>query len=107
MIYDLVIDDVVETELTNYTTNTVHPRRDPHNPDVLWETTLHFMVFDRPMLELIEKEIELDFKKENDNSKTSLLHHILAMPFESLLENDELTDQNIWSSSLLPNLASY
>lgn len=60
MIYDLVIDDVVETELTNYTTNIVHPRRDPHHPDVLWETTLHFMVFDRPMMEKIVSEIELD-----------------------------------------------
>lgn len=60
MIYDLVIDDVVETELINHTTNIVHPRRDPHNPDVLWETTLHFMVFDRPMMEKIVNEIQLD-----------------------------------------------
>lgn len=60
MIYDLVIDDVVENELTNDTTNIVHPRRDPHNPEILWETTLHFMVFDRPMMEKIVSEIELD-----------------------------------------------
>lgn len=60
MIYDLVIDDVIENELTNDTTNIIHPRRDPHNPDTLWETTLHFMVFDRPMMEKIVSEIELD-----------------------------------------------
>lgn len=60
MIYDLVIDDVVTNELNNHTTNIVHPRRDPHNPDVLWETTLHFMVFDRPMMEKIVNEIQLD-----------------------------------------------
>lgn len=60
MIYDLVIDDVVETELKNNITNIIHPRRDPHNPDVQWETTLHFMVFDRPMMEKIVNEIQLD-----------------------------------------------
>lgn len=60
MIYDLLIDDVVEKELLNDETNIIHPRRDPHNPETLWETTLHFMVFDRPMMEKIVKEITLD-----------------------------------------------
>ncbi len=60
MIYDLVIDDVVENELINNDVNIIHPRRDPHHPETLWETTLHFMVFDRDMMEKIEKEITLD-----------------------------------------------
>jgi hypothetical protein len=60
MIYDLEIDDVVETEFKSNNINIVHPRRDPHHPETLWETTLHFMVFDRNMMEKIEKEITLD-----------------------------------------------
>ena len=60
MIYDLLIDDVVVNELMGYDTNIVHPRRDPHHPEILWETTLHFMVFDRPMMEKIVTEIQLD-----------------------------------------------
>lgn len=60
MIYDLLIDDVVENELINFNTNIIHPRRDPHHPDNLWETTLHFMVFDRKMMEIICNEIQLE-----------------------------------------------
>ena len=60
MIYDLEIDDVVENEFKSNNINIVHPRRDPHHPETLWETTLHFMVFDRDMMSKIEKEITLE-----------------------------------------------
>jgi len=60
MIYDLVIDEVVKNELINNTTSVIHPRIDPHNPDILWETSLHLMVFDRPLMEKIVDEINLD-----------------------------------------------
>jgi hypothetical protein len=60
MIYDVEIDEVVCQELLSNEVNIIHPRRDPHHPDVLWESTLHFMVFDRPTMKLIEKEIELE-----------------------------------------------
>lgn len=60
LIYDLEIDEVVKSELKSSTKNIIHPRRDPHNPENLWETTLHFMVFDRLMMEKIVDEIQLD-----------------------------------------------
>jgi hypothetical protein len=60
IIYDLEIDSVVECEFLSNEVNLIHPRRDPHHPDTLWETTLHFMVFDRDMMEKIEKDIQLD-----------------------------------------------
>jgi FkbM family methyltransferase len=60
MIYDLEIDDVVENEFKSNNINIVHPRIDPHHPETLWETTLHFMAFDRDMMLKIEKEITLE-----------------------------------------------
>jgi FkbM family methyltransferase len=59
LIYDLEIDEVVENEFKSKNINIVHPRKDPHHPETLWETTLHFMVFERDMMEKIEKEITL------------------------------------------------
>lgn len=60
LIYDVEIDEVVESELKSNNVNIIHPRRDPHHPETLWETTLHFMVFDKSMMEKIEKEITLE-----------------------------------------------
>lgn len=60
MIYDLEIDNIVESELKSNDVNLIHPRRDPHHPETLWETTLHFMVFDREMMKNIESEIRLE-----------------------------------------------
>ena len=60
MIYDLEIDNVVENEFKSNNINIVHPRIDPHHPETLWETTLHFMVFDRDMMSKIEREITLE-----------------------------------------------
>lgn len=60
IIYDVEIDSVIESELLSNKSNIIHPRRDPHHPEHLWETTLHFMVFDRLMVEAIEKEITLE-----------------------------------------------
>ena len=60
LIYDIKIDDVIEQEFLSNEVNILHPRRNPKNLDEIWETTLHFMVFDRPMMEIIEKEITLE-----------------------------------------------
>ena len=60
MIYDIEIDEVIEQELISNNVSIMHPRRDPHNPKTLYETTLHFMVFNREMMVMIEKEITLD-----------------------------------------------
>jgi hypothetical protein len=60
LIYDLEIDEVVENEFKSKNINIIHPRRDPNHPETLWETTLHFMVFKRDMMEKIEKEITLE-----------------------------------------------
>lgn len=60
MIYDLEIDQNVENSLKNFEGNIVYPRRDPHHPGTLWETTLHLMSFDRDLMKKIEKEITLE-----------------------------------------------
>jgi len=59
LIYDLEIDEVIEKELLRFEKNIIHPRRDPHHPETLWEATLHFMIFDRDMMEKIENDITL------------------------------------------------
>ena len=60
LIYDLEIDDIIENEINSDNVNLIHPRRDPNNPETLWETTLHFMVFNREMMVMVEKEITLE-----------------------------------------------
>ena len=60
LIYDVEIDKLVEQELISNNVNIIHPRINPTNPEILWEATLHFMVFDRTLMEKIEKEITLD-----------------------------------------------
>lgn len=60
LIYDLEIDDIIKSELKSNEVNFVHPRINPHHPDILWEATLHFMVFDRLMIENIINEITLE-----------------------------------------------
>ena len=56
--YDVEIDEVVKNAFLSDEVNIIFPRRDPHDPTFLRETTLHLMVFDRPMMENIEKEIK-------------------------------------------------
>jgi hypothetical protein len=75
MIYDVEIDEIIESELIGSEVNLIHPRRDPRDPTKLWETTLHFMIFDREIMESIEKEIDLNSYRndygfaENEASK--------------------------------------
>jgi len=60
IIYDLEFDEEVVNEFLSDEVNLIHARRNPNNLEEIWETTLHFMTFDRPMMELIEKEITLE-----------------------------------------------
>ena len=60
LIYDVEIDDILISELLSDNANIIHPRRNPNHPEEIWETTLHFMVFDREMMQKIEKEITLE-----------------------------------------------
>jgi hypothetical protein len=74
LIYDLEIDEVVEQELISNNVNIIHPRKDPHHPKTIWESTLHFMVFDRTLMEKIEKEITLDeYLKTNGMAEGEVL----------------------------------
>ena len=59
MIYDIEIDKVIEQEFLSNEANIIHPRENPKNPGEIWYSTLHFMIFDRSMMEKIEKEITL------------------------------------------------
>jgi hypothetical protein len=47
-------------EIRSNETNILHPRVDPHDQKTLWETTLHFMVFDREFTKKISEEITLN-----------------------------------------------
>jgi hypothetical protein len=60
LIYDLDIDDEVIKEITENRMNLVHSRVSLGDDSLIWEATLHFMVFDRESMINIEKEIELD-----------------------------------------------
>lgn len=60
IIYDLEFDDEVVNEFLSDDVNLIHARRNPNNYDEIWDTTLHFMTFDRSMMEKIEKEIVLE-----------------------------------------------
>lgn len=60
IIYDLEFDDEVINEFLSDEVNLIHARRNPNHPEEIWETTLHFMTFNREMMELIEKEITLE-----------------------------------------------
>jgi hypothetical protein len=60
IIYDLEFDDEVVNEFLSDEVNLIHARRNPNHPEEIWETTLHFMTFNRPTMELIEKEITLE-----------------------------------------------
>jgi len=59
IIYDTVIDEVLIEEINKNEVNILHPRIDPTNPNFSWDTTLHFMVFDRVLMEKIVQEITL------------------------------------------------
>jgi hypothetical protein len=73
LIYDLEIDEIVENEFKS-NNNVIHPRMDPHQDKKMWETTLHFMVFDRVLMEKIEKEITLEeYLKTNGIAETEVL----------------------------------
>jgi hypothetical protein len=54
LIYDLDIDNVIINEIKTNQVNFIHPRInprvDPNNKDEFWEATLHFMSFDREMM---------------------------------------------------------
>jgi len=60
MIYDTELDDTLMNEIRSNETNILHPRVDPHDQKTLWETTLHFMVFDREFTKKISEEITLN-----------------------------------------------
>lgn len=60
IIYDTELDDVILDEIKGGEKNIIHPRVDPHDEKTLWETTLHFMVFDRELTKKISEEITLN-----------------------------------------------
>jgi hypothetical protein len=66
IIYDLEIDNYIIDTIKSNEINLVHPRVNPNNSDDLWETTLHFMVFDRDIMKKIVDTIVLeDYLKED------------------------------------------
>ena len=60
MIYDVEVDSYVAYKLSSDDINYINPRKDPQNPEKIWDSTLHFMCFSREMMQNIEKEITLE-----------------------------------------------
>jgi hypothetical protein len=60
VIYDLNIDEIIESELKGDEVNLVHPRLDPNSSDHKYRSTLHFMIFDRSLMGKIVNEIDLE-----------------------------------------------
>jgi hypothetical protein len=66
IIYDLDIDDEVRKEINSNEINLIHPRLKPKSPNEKWETTLHFMVFNRDSMEKVVNMIDLEtYRKLN------------------------------------------
>ena len=59
LIYDLEIDEQVLTELKENDVNIIHPRIKPSTNET-WRASLHFMIFDKEMMERIEREISYE-----------------------------------------------
>ena len=67
-IYDILLDDQLLLEIDNNEVNMIHPKRDHEQPGVLWDSSLHFMVYDREMMEKIANEITLEeYLKPSDH----------------------------------------
>lgn len=60
VIYDLEIDETVKNELTSNDVNFIHPRVNPNNPNEIWEATLHFMSFNREIMNKVLDKIDLN-----------------------------------------------
>jgi hypothetical protein len=56
-IYDIHIDDFVKEKLQSDEDHMIFTRRDPHNPETLWESTLHLLIVNRDIAEKITKYI--------------------------------------------------
>lgn len=56
-IYDLYIDDFVKEKILSNEDHMIFTRRDPHNPETLWESTLHLLIVNRDIAQKITKYI--------------------------------------------------
>lgn len=79
MIYDVEIDEVLKKEILDDEVNFLHPRRDFHNPGGVWDATLHFMVFDRKMMQTIANSIQL---RKYTDSNGMAEHHALGWVYD-------------------------
>lgn len=60
IIYDLQIDDFIIDEIVSNEVNFTHPRAYPNNPNEIWESTLHFMSFNREVMTMVLDKIDLN-----------------------------------------------
>jgi hypothetical protein len=82
-IYDLEIDEVVKNEIINNEINLLHPRVNPNNPNDIWDTTLHFMVFDREtMQKVVDKIILKDYLSVDGVAEGQALRWAKEIPLE-------------------------
>jgi hypothetical protein len=83
IIYDLEIDHYIIDTIESNEINLVHPRVNPNNSDDLWETTLHFMVFDRDTMKKIVNLIVLeDYLKEDGVAEGQALKWTKLFPIK-------------------------
>ena len=83
MIYDLEIDSEVIKEIKTNQCNLIHPRVNPKNLNELWEATLHFMIFDKKVLEKITQEINFtDYLSQNGVAEGFALNWAKKIPLK-------------------------
>jgi hypothetical protein len=59
-IYDILIDDDIQEKLLSDEYNIIFTRRNPHQPDVLWESTLHLLIVNSDVAKKITNYINKD-----------------------------------------------
>ncbi len=74
LVYDLEFDSSIRNEFLNNDVNLLHQRRTNNLPEGNPETTLHFMIFDKPMMQKIESEINLlSYLNDSEFAESELL----------------------------------
>ena len=67
-IYDIILDDKLLADIDSNEINYINPKRDHDDPEIIWDCSLHFMVFDRELMRKVADEITLDeYLKPSDN----------------------------------------
>jgi hypothetical protein len=83
IIYDLDIDNYIIETINSNETNMIHPRINPNQNDDWWDATLHFMIFDREIMQKVTDVIILeDYLKVNGVAEGEALKWTTLFPIK-------------------------